>query len=118
MAKEQLGIKWLGERFCALWTMALDSAVHGLHMHAFNAIANASMLSMNLTAPFVTSSSTLALERYELNRILGHPPWRPRKDRKTCASMLTKEECGHLSTARTAGGNRTRRNASMTSPNR
>ena len=40
MAKEQLGIEWLDERFCTLWTMTLASAVHGFHMHAFSAMVN------------------------------------------------------------------------------
>jgi len=60
--------------FMTLWTVALVSAVHGFHIHAISVIVSASMLNMNITAHFVTATSTLDHERYELNGILGHPP--------------------------------------------
>ena len=51
-----------------LWTVALASTVHGFHMHAVSVIVSASMLSdelMNITAHFVTATSTLDHEHYD-----------------------------------------------------
>ena len=39
--------------FCALWTIALVSAVHGFHIHAVSVIFRASLLNMNMTGHVV-----------------------------------------------------------------
>jgi hypothetical protein len=60
--------------FMTLWTIALVSAVHGFHIHAVSVIVSASMLNMNITAHFVTATSTLGHEQCEFNSILEQPP--------------------------------------------